>query len=130
MRHVDRLTDLRVSGGRFWYLASPFSQYPGGHAEAERIVCEISDALDGAGIAHYCPIRETCRIIARAKVDPMDHEFFQTINRPWMHRAHGIVVATMDGWRQSKGVREELAYFNAAGKPVWLLDPGLVLPDE
>jgi hypothetical protein len=44
-------------------------------------------------------------------------------DRPFMDLCHMLVVVTMDGWKKSRGVTEEIETFRKAGKPILYMDP-------
>lgn len=42
-------------------------------------------------------------------------------NRAFIERSAGIIVADMDGWRESRGVAHEIALGRELGLGVWLM---------
>ncbi len=106
-----------------YYLATPYSLYPHGLEAAYREACDITVRLQDRSlrvfspIAVYHPVARECRIEAR------DHEFWLRRCRPWIEDCDALIVAMMEGWGKSRGVREETGAFMRAGKPVKLIDP-------
>ena len=114
----------------FLYLASPYSRFIDGVDAAYLLVSDISDSLDRAGIEHFCPIKSSHEICARSGIDKVDHDFWMAVDRHFMERASGLIVAGLDGWEQSVGVCAERAYFCVAAKPIYFLDPAIILAGE
>jgi hypothetical protein len=42
-------------------------------------------------------------------------------NRAFIERSAGIIVADMDGWRESRGVAHEIALGRELGLGMWLM---------
>lgn len=114
------MSDPQFKG--LWYLASPYSKYPPGIEFATADVARIAGALIGRGIAVYSPIAHTHPIAIASGLDPYDHDIWLPLDQHMMDAAVGVIIAKMDGWRESKGVTFEIAYFQATGKPVFLYD--------
>lgn len=106
----------------FYYLATPYTRYPQGMDAAARHAAIIAAELMTKGVKLFCPIVHSHEI---AKVYPGHnvHEFWMSVDRPFMAAARALIVATMDGWDVSRGVLEEIAEFEKMGKPVYLFDP-------
>lgn len=126
---LDELEDLPGLHS-YWYLASPYTNYLDGLDAAYVLVTDISEELSRAGIKHFCPITVAHEISARSGIKPKDHDFWMTVDHLFMERAYGLVVVGMEGWEVSRGIAEERAYFGAAEKPIYFLDPAIVLARE
>lgn len=112
-----------VGGDGYWYLGSPYSKWKGGIDDAWNEICKIAADLVRARVRFYCPIAHTHWIARVGNIDPLDHEIWLPVDQPIAHGAKGMIVAGMRGWQASYGIGEEIKWFRAAGKPVWLLDP-------
>jgi hypothetical protein len=110
-------------GAGFWYLASPYSAYPGGTEAAVDDVAYIAARLLALGVPFYCPVAETHTIAATGIIDHLGHEEWMAHDIPILAAARGVLVAGMDGWEYSRGVTEEIEIAREAGKPVLLLAP-------
>lgn len=110
----------------YWYLASPYSKYPGGLEEAFAIVCRNAALLVQNKVPVFCPIAHTHPLAVHGQLDPYDHDIWLPADEPMMHSAKGLIILAMDGWRASKGVRVEREFFQAAGKPEIFMDPGII----
>lgn len=129
MRHVRNLGELKLDSG-FHYCATPYSRYYAGIDRAYSDAVDLSEALDDYGIPHFMPIIYTHEIIGQTGLNPYDHDFWLTFDRPFMEKARDLVVVAMDGWEESIGIIAERAYFGAASKPIFLIDPFLISPRE
>lgn len=114
---------LHLPDGGFWYLATPYTNYPAGHQNAWDRACRVAARLLQANIPVFSPIAHGHQISRSLEADT--HEFWMKVNRPLMDAAHGLIVVTMDGWWESRGITEEREIFTAAGKPVIYLPPAL-----
>lgn len=110
----------------FYYLATPYSRFPGGIDAAFRLACEASGLLLKARVPFYCPIAETHAIAMACGVDPLDHSIWLTHDEPLMEAASGLIVLMADTWEESYGISVEIAAFRAAGKPILYMEPGSV----
>lgn len=54
---------------------------------------------------------------------PSGYDFWKRRDRMLIDRSDGVVVALINGWKESVGVKDEIAYAQAQGKPVFYLDP-------
>jgi hypothetical protein len=108
----------------FWYLATPYSDYPLGRAFAVSHAAEQAAVLLKAGVVTYSPIAHTHLISFYGGFDELDHDFWMAADRPFMNAAHGLIVCKLDGWETSKGVAHEIAVFEKADKPVVMMTPG------
>ena len=116
------LSTLTLERG-FWYLATPYSRYPRGMSSAAFDAASIAGRLMLRGVQVYCPIAHGHAIAGACSALPLDHEFWMAACRPFMEASHGLIVATMDGWHESRGVIEETDWFEEQGKPSHLIDP-------
>lgn len=114
--------DMLCSAEGFWYLASPYSKYPGGIETAFHDVCEVAAYLISQGVHLYCPIAHTHPIALYGGIDPCDHDIWLPVDQPFMDAACGLIVATMDTWHESYGIQEEIVRFTAMGKPIYYLE--------
>lgn len=114
------LSELKTSG--FWYLASPYS-HPDPLTREHRAlsVNDTSAKLLSLGIHVYSPIWAAHRAAMHFDL-PKDHVFWLAFNKAFIDPAVGILVADIDGWRESAGCNQEIEYGLATGKPVFLLD--------
>lgn len=107
----------------YWYLASPYSQYPDGIEEAFKVACRGAAALVRAGIPVYSPIAHTHPVAIHGNLDPYDHTIWLPADEPLMRSAKGLVVLMARSWKDSYGIGVEIDLFKEIGKPVVYMDP-------
>lgn len=110
----------------FWYLATPYSKYPGGLDEAFKLACRAAADLVRAGVKFYSPIAHTHPVAIHGGIDPYAHDIWLPADEPFMHAACGLIVLMADGWATSYGIGQEMRAFEAAGKPIYFMEPGTV----
>lgn len=120
---------------RLLYLATPYTKYSAGIERAFIDAAALAGRLLQAGAVVYSPIAHVHPIAVHGNIDPLDHKIWLPFDEVMMERADGLLVALMDGWRESFGVRYEIGVFVAACKPIHTVDPvtldlGLLSPDD
>lgn len=111
---------IPAGGEGYWYLASPFTKYPDGHEAAWLEISRIRGELLNMGIYSYSPIAESWGAVKQLKL-PTDHKFWSGDNLSKMRPATGIIIAMMDSWTESDGLKGEMEWFKKEQKPfVWL----------
>jgi Domain of unknown function (DUF1937) len=114
----------KLAGGQgYWYLASPYSKYPGGIEIAFMDICLLAGTLIHEGLFVYSPICHTHPIALHAALDPFAHELWLPPDKQMAAGARGMIIAGFKGWRESFGISEEIKWFRAANKLIVLLDP-------
>lgn len=107
---------------RYWYVATKYSMHRAGLDAAFDDACDAAVTLTKAGLSVYSPIVHTHCIATRGNINPLDHDFWLAVDDPLMQAAAGLIVVMMPGWKESRGVTEEIAYFRAAKKPIMYLE--------
>lgn len=108
----------------YWYLASPYSSFPGGMRNAAREAESAAAQLIAAGVPVYSPIAHSHSIAATGNLDPEDYEIWMPLNRVMMRAARGLIVLTLYGWATSRGVRMEIEAM--ASKRQVFMRPGII----
>lgn len=106
----------------YWYLATPYSKWRGGIDDAFRQAVLLAGKLIRAKLPVHSPIAHTHPIAIQCGMDPFDHSIWFPADEPLMKTAYGLLVADMEGWRESRGVLAEIDYFRCASRPIYLLD--------
>lgn len=112
------LTSLSPDTEGFVYLASPYS-HPSSlvrehrHSSAEWALAEMMRA----GFLVFGPIVH-CHDAAKAHGLPTDWGFWWDFDKRMLARCDALHVLTIEGWTQSTGVREEIAYARERGLPI------------
>jgi hypothetical protein len=107
----------------YWYLATPYTNYPDGHQAAFDKACSIAASLMKHGIPVFCPIAHS-HPIAWHGIDPIDAELWKKLDAPFVDSCMGIIVAKMRGWETSGGVAHEIDVCRKANKPILYLEVG------
>lgn len=114
----------------FWYLASPYTNYPAGKNRAFTDVSVVGARLLAENVAVFCPIAQGHVLEAagqRSLVNKAEAFWLETVDEPLMRASVGMILACMDGWEKSSGVGYELRHFAEAGKPIIMLDVSDIL---
>lgn len=117
---------VRTTDVRLWYVATPYAKFAAGREAAWRMACEEAALLMREGVRVFCPIAHSYPIAMFGKILPTDHDFWMAVDRPFMEACGGIIVVMANGWRQSRGVAEEMTHFANANKPTIYMKPGIV----
>lgn len=113
----------------YWYLATPYTNFEGGHEAAWIMACEQTALLLKAGVPVFSPIAHTHPIAKVGGLKIVDHNFWvNVVDAPMMKGAHGIIHLAAKGWQKSSGMHEEIVHFVKAGKPVVFMEPGIIPP--
>lgn len=113
----------------YWYLATPYTLYPGGLGLAFVKACEQEALLLKAGVSALSPIAHSHPVATWGGINPTDHAFWMQVCAPFMEMAKGLIVCRLPSWERSAGIAAEIETFKKAGKPVVYMDPGTV-PEE
>lgn len=105
------------------YLATVFTTYYLGHKAAWLEACRLDAALKLQGRQVFSPIAYGYSLVLNGGLPAVDHALWMEICRPYMEFSDSLLVAMMDGWKKSRGIAEEIAYFREQGKPVAFLNP-------
>jgi len=113
----------------FYYLATVYTSHPRGQHEAYREACIQSGLLLDARIPTFSPVIYSHPMAIAAELDPLDHDMWMSLCRPFIQFSHGLIMCKMDCWEQSKGMKEEHETFLQAGKPIFWMEPGTIPPE-
>lgn len=111
------------------YLSSPYTHPKAAvrlarHAKA----CKATGILIERGHLAFSPIAHS-HPIAEVHDLPHDYHFWQRLNHSWLDWADALIILTLDGWRESKGVQGEITYATTKGLPIIHWYPGEDAPD-
>jgi hypothetical protein len=115
---------------RLVYIATPYSRYPHGMQQAFENACDAAAALMEQGVAVFCPIAmshaiETEQVKLKAPGWPKDGEFWLNIDKAILKHCTDLFVVQMEGWDNSIGVAEEIAFALAHDIPITYLPWGV-----
>jgi hypothetical protein len=100
------------------YLASPYS-----HSDPAVVQARVEAAgtctvnLMVQGYIIFSPIIH-CHDIATRLSLPTDHEFWRRYDISMLRLADAMFILDIDGWQESKGLKEEIVFANSAHIPV------------
>ena len=106
------------------YLASPYShEDPAVREQRFEEVSAAAAALMARGVHLFCPITHTHPMAVQGSL-PTDFAFWEQCDRWYLERCDAIVIAKIDGWRQSNGVKAERKIAAELGLPDIAYDRG------
>ena len=103
------------------YLAAPYSA-PDRKTENKRFktTCEVQAILMRNGIAVFSPLANSIPAVELGGLQ-IDHADFMRFDNIVLRRCDELLVLALDGWRESKGVQEEIQEAIALRKPVLVI---------
>jgi Domain of unknown function (DUF1937) len=107
----------------FSYLASPYS-----HPNPEIMEMRYAEALRCVGwlISHsvwvYSPIVH-CHELAKRNTMPTDAEHWRAYDHAMLQEASRLLILTLEGWEDSKGVNDEVTTAHALGILIHFISP-------
>jgi hypothetical protein len=103
--------------GELVYLASPYS-HEKLSVRCRRFyqVCQAAAVLMRAGVFIFSPIAHT-HPIARHGL-PTGWDFWKPFDEAFLTACRCMIVLQLDGWKESVGVADEIAFMQGANKPV------------
>lgn len=116
---------LKIKKG-FWYVATPYSNFPDGLEAAWISASEATGRLIQRRIPVYSPIAHSHPISIFGDVDAKNHDIWIPANEPLMDAAHGLLVLMLPSWKRSYGISLEIEFFLKAEKPIVYLDPEML----
>lgn len=109
-----------------WYLATPYSKYPGGISGAYELACKQSALLISHGIHVFSPIAHSHGIAFHGELDALSHDLWLKMDKTYMDLCCGCIFLLADSWELSYGMEQERLYFENYSKPVVKMTPNLV----
>ena len=106
-----------------WYLATPYSKYPGGIAGAYELACKQSALLISNGVHVFSPIAHSHGIATHGDLDALSHDLWLAIDRTYMDLCVGCIFLLAESWEKSYGMEQERLYFLKNKKPVVDMTP-------
>jgi hypothetical protein len=103
---------------KLYYLASPYSSkdpmvVEDRYLQQQRIAAELIKQ----GYMLITPI-EMCHNLAQNYDLPRGYEYWKERDRLLVSKCDGVIVCIMDGWKESIGVTDEIAYARSLGREV------------
>lgn len=104
------------------YLASPYSHPDAAVREARfHAVCRAAAFYLKRGICVFSPIAHSHPIAVAGRMET-GFTCWKMFDSLMMDRCDSMIVLMLDGWKESQGIAEEIAYMESAGKPVMYVE--------
>lgn len=115
--------ELVTNENKLYYLASPYS-HPDPYIKHLRYeqINKIAVLLIERGLLLIEPIASCHDKSLKYKL-PTGYEYWKTRDRALIKKSDGVIVAMMDGWKESIGVTDEVEYATSLDKPILFLNP-------
>jgi hypothetical protein len=104
------------------YLATPYSKYHAGQQKAFEDAASLAGRIVNRGVFVFSPIAHGHPMFQFGEV-PNNQVLWGKFNGLFEAACGAILMAQMDGWRQSQGMSDERHKFWKANKPIFFLDP-------
>jgi len=114
------------------YLACPYS-HPDFQIRLDRFNASAQAAalLIRRGLVVYSPITMThpIDVVLAENQSTMGSDYWVDFDEAFMDVCSEMIILTLDGWRDSNGIRREIEYFERQGKKISLVSVnGVVTP--
>src|ERR1700704_5407942 len=107
---------------KLYYLASPYSLYPGGKQEAFELVCKKAAELMVLGHLVFCPIAHSHPIEQLGMKETHSGDFWLKQDFAILKHCDELLVYMMPGWKQSTGLAAELKFAEFNNIPITFLE--------
>lgn len=115
--------NLRPSESGFVYLASPYTHPdPAVREERFQAVCRAAAALMREGHFVFSPIAHS-HPIDLCMAAPQPGDFWKAQDVPILRHASRLVVLTLPGWEESRGLKWEMEIARQIHMPVSFMEP-------
>lgn len=112
----------------FWYLATPYTRFPGGPQAAYYAALEQTAILVKAGHVVFSPIVHCHPLVESGFLSDGAFEAWEKFDHAMIAASAGVIVCKLPTWNESRGIRAEIDICSKIGKPVVFMAPGIV-PD-
>lgn len=106
------------------YLATPYTKFfkgwCGSYIESSKLAARITRKYK---VRVFTPIGHCHGMTTHGELPPVDPAFWRWFNEPFIEVCGGCLVAKMDGWESSAGIKDEINDFRAAKKTVLFIEP-------
>ena len=106
----------------FWYLASPYTLYFRGPAQAAHDAVAHAALLVELGINVFTPVGHSHQMEQATPVS-LGWRRWMDLDLTILHHACGLIRLQLPGWKASRGMNEEEDFASARGKPVIVMEP-------
>ncbi len=117
---IDELAALFPADRGFVYLATPYKKWAHGEDHACFVASDLAGRLVLKGLCIFSPVAHFHVIAKTVMIDPHDALWFK-LDKPFADAAQALLIADLQGWRDSRGIEREYAWFNFT--PRYLINP-------
>lgn len=107
----------------FFYLATSYTRRPSRSLAFSEAAALCARLATECNIIAFSPIAHGHPMSEFGGVGPADHHWWLKFHWPFINASSALLVAHDAGWQDSRGMAAEIAAFEAAGKPIFDLDP-------
>lgn len=111
---------------QYWFIASPYSKYPGGLDAAFRLAVRARGLLLQCGVPCFTPIVHSHPVAFECGLDPRDLNIWLPAEEPLRKNAYGLIVLCGESWEDSEGTKLEIQEFKDLNKPVRYMQPNKI----
>lgn len=109
-----------------FYLAIP---YTGKEDLSYLVSCKVAGKLMEGGVLVFSPIAHSHSIVQETNLDPHDEDLWLGLDLRILRHCDRLVVVTLPGWEQSKGVQIEMDEAQRLGIPIFFVPPDIEVTD-
>lgn len=111
------------SNNKLIYLASPYS-HPSTDVREHRFqqVCAAAAELMAQGHIIFSPIAHTHPIALQGSL-PLGFDYWKRVDEVYLSRCDELWILTLDGWKDSTGIRGEIKIAQQLGMPIRYVNP-------
>lgn len=91
--------------------------------DRKNLIDKIGASLCERGLVFFGPITQSAALVANSKVLGGSYETWINFDRQTILLYPELWVCTMEGWKESVGVTDEIAWAKKHGKRIRYLDP-------
>lgn len=113
----------------YFYLASPYTSHKKKAKDREieqdlryGAAIQATGKLHRADMVVYSPIVHYHPIALHHKL-PGDYDYWKHINEIFIQKSSGLIILTINGWKESRGVQDEIELAQSLKLPVMRYDP-------
>lgn len=114
---------MKMDKQQLWYLGSPYS-HQDDQVRLDRFkeICVVQSKLMNQGWYLFGPIAMS-HPIAEFGGTPSGWDYWEQFDYAVLKRCDGLLVCTMEGWEQSRGLTGEIAIARELGIPILYVHP-------
>ena len=105
------------------YLAVPFTHSsPKLREHRFQTACRAAAKLMTARIVIFSPLSHSVPIAQYGNLDDMDHAYWMAMDIPHLERSDELLIIALDGWKESRGVKEEMLFALENNMPITMIE--------